>query len=89
MEEITTKKIENLEKKLDEFIKLFMSNNIDYKLINKDVKYIKEEITDIKKLITSEYVTKTEFDPIKKLVYGLVTTVLLSVVAAGLTLILK
>ena len=50
-----------------------------------DIKYIKEEITELKHLLSKNYVTKLEFDPVKRLVYGTVTvmgtTVLLAIVA--------
>jgi hypothetical protein len=58
-------------------------------VIQNDIGYIKCEIVDIKSIIATKYVTKDEFEPIKKVVYGLVSVILLAVVAAVITLILK
>lgn len=56
------------------------------------LQYIREELNKISvKLdtMTEIFVTKEEFAPVKKLVYGLVGIVLTSVVVAVLALIIK
>jgi len=58
-------------------------------LIAKDVEYIKKDVGDIKERLEKSYVTREEFDPIKKLVYGIVGLVLTGVVGALLTLIIR
>jgi hypothetical protein len=58
-------------------------------VIANDVAYIKEEVRDIKALVQQDYVTKDEFNPVKSIVYGLVSLILLSVVGALVALVLK
>ena len=57
--------------------------------IKKDISYIKVSVTEIKDTIKKDYVTKVEFDPIKKIVYGLVSIVLASVFIAVLSMVIK
>ena len=57
--------------------------------IQKDIEYIKLATTNIQSKLECDYVTKTVFDPIKKLVFGLVALILVSVVTGGLILVLK
>ena len=57
-------------------------------VISKTLEYIKEELDEIKEKLDSHYVTRTEFDPIKKIVYGIVGSVLLGVVAALISLVI-
>ena len=51
------------------------------------VSTIKQDVTEIKTKLESHYVTKEEFDPIKKIVYGVVSLILVSVVGALLALV--
>ena len=61
----------------------------DIAVMKNDLSYIKREVIDIKVLVQQEYVTRAEFDPIKKIVYGLVGIILTGVAGALLTLVLK
>ena len=54
-----------------------------------DIKYIKDELTEIKCKLDTAYVTQTEFKPIRQIVYGMVSVVLLSMVGAIIALVLK
>jgi hypothetical protein len=56
--------------------------------LTKDISYIKDEITEIKVKLESKYVTQTEFEPVKRIVYGLVGLILVAVVGSLLGLIL-
>ena len=58
-------------------------------VIANDISYIKDEVKEIKEIVQEQYVTKSEFDPIKKIVYGLVTLVLTAVVIAIMSLVLR
>ena len=61
-------------------------------VIANDICHIKNTITEIKELIKKmegEYVTKYEFDPIKKVVYGLVGAILLAVIGGVVAMVLK
>jgi plastocyanin domain-containing protein len=64
-------------------------DNIDTKIavIANDVIYIKEEVRNIKHTLEGEYVTQDQFDPVKKIVYGLVTLILTAVVGALIGLV--
>jgi formate-dependent nitrite reductase cytochrome c552 subunit len=51
-------------------------------VIQNDVAYIKQEVHDVKILVQEQYVTKAEFEPIRKIVYGMVSMILVAVVGA-------
>jgi len=53
------------------------------------VSYIKAEIIKINDKLESHYVTVEEFDPIRKVVYGLVGLILTGVVGALITLVIQ
>lgn len=57
--------------------------------IAKDIKYIQRDVTEIKIKMESNYVTREEFDPIKKGFYGLVSAVLLAFVGAVIALVIR
>jgi len=57
-----------------------MANNIEN---------IKEDVKEIKTKLQNNYVTKAEFEPIKKVVYGMVGTMLVGVLGALLVVVLK
>lgn len=67
------------------------SDTIDTKLavMANNIEYIKSDIIEIKNQLKADYVTREEFGPIKKIVYGLVSLILVAVVGAMITLILK
>lgn len=50
---------------------------------------LKTQFADFEKSLKSTYVTKTEFLPVQKLVYGMVGLTLVTVVGAILALVLK
>jgi thiosulfate reductase cytochrome b subunit len=58
-------------------------------VIQNDIGYIKKDVLEIKNKLEGEYVTKVEFAPLQKLVYGLVSVVLIGVVTGLLALVLK
>lgn len=49
---------------------------------------IKRDVSEIKEKLESHYVTKEEFDPIKKVVYGMVSLILVAVIGALLALVI-
>lgn len=61
----------------------------NYALIQNDLAYIKRDIAEIKQEVTNGYVTRTEFEPIKKLVYGLVGIILVSFAGAVVSLVIR
>lgn len=57
--------------------------------LTKDIEFIKTEVVEIKEKLEKNYVTEDEFDPIRKIVYGLVGLILVAVVGALVTLVIK
>lgn len=57
-----------------------IANNIDY---------LKSEVIEIKTMIGKNFVTRDEFEPVKKIVYGLVTLILVAVVGGIMALLFK
>lgn len=57
-------------------------------LVQQDVKYIKDGFDKLDEKISAHYVTKEEFDPVKKIVYGLVGLILITVVGSIVSLVL-
>lgn len=51
--------------------------------------YIKAQVDDIKRIVGEDYVTKAEFDPVRRLVFGLVGLIMIAVVGALLALIVR
>jgi hypothetical protein len=58
-------------------------------IIQTDISYIKGEVLEIKNLVKEQYITKAEFEPVKRLVYGLVSIVLTGVIGAILYLVIQ
>ena len=65
------------------------TTKIDIAVINANIIDIKEDVKDIKDKLERDYITVDQFDPVKKIVYGLVALILTSVVGALVALILK
>ena len=57
-------------------------------IVNTDIAYIKNDIAEIKLKLDNKYVTIEAFEPVRKLVYGLVAIVLVGVVSAIIGLVL-
>ncbi len=68
------------------------TRNIDIELLKKDLASIQKGISNIEKElqeIKGEKVSKDEFMPVKNLVYGFTGLILISVVTALITLVVK
>ena len=63
--------------------------NTNVQILASNIDSIKEDIKDIKAVLRGSYVTQDQFGPVKLIVYGLVTLVLLSVIGTLLTIVLK
>ena len=61
--------------------------DIELAILINDVKYIKDEISAIRQKMEADYVTRTEFEPIRKIVYGMVSLILVAVVGALISLV--
>jgi hypothetical protein len=62
---------------------------VDLAVILNKVSYIEGEVKDIKGRLESEYVTQDQFEPIKKIVYGLVSIILTAFAVGVVTLFLN
>jgi hypothetical protein len=60
----------------------YNNNKVDLALMAQDIKYIQKDVADIKRRMEADYVTREEFDPIKKIVYGIIGLLLTGLVAA-------
>lgn len=56
---------------------------------HEDVRAIREEVQNLREELRQSYVTKDAFLPIQRVVYGMVTLILTSVVLGWLAFILK
>lgn len=54
-----------------------------------DIAYMKKKLDLIEEQVTSRYISKEEFEPIKRIVYGMVGLILVGVVGALLTLVIN
>lgn len=62
---------------------------IQLAVIANDLGYIKEKLNEVDSKVSTHYVTKTEFEPIKNIVYGLVSLILIAVVGALVALVVQ
>ena len=74
---------------------------VEFALMKQDIQYIKDKVSHIDDCLASDYVTtdqfkpvkdnfvsRAEFDPVRKIVYGLVAIVLSAVILAILTAVI-
>jgi hypothetical protein len=54
-----------------------------------DIEYIKEKVIKIEHLLETKYLLKSEFQPIARIVYGLVAIILSSVMIAILSMVIN
>ena len=63
------------------------TQNID--VIATKIDYIQRDVADIKEKLDGGYVTIDQFEPVKKIVYGMVSVILLAVIGAVVALVLR
>lgn len=63
------------------------TQDVKLAVIASDMKYMRNDVAEIKSRLATGYVTTDEFEPIKKLVYGLVALIMIAVVGAILSLV--
>ena len=78
--------IEAITRELSDFMR---KTDVDGVGISKDVEQIKKDITEIKLLVTQNYVRREDFNPVQKIVYGLVTVILMGVIGALMALVIN
>lgn len=57
--------------------------------IAKDISYIQRDVKDIKDTLKADYITRDEFEPIKRVVYGMVATILFAFIGAVIALVIR
>jgi len=62
--------------------------DINIALMQTDIQYIKKTLDELKDNLKESYVQRNEFDPIKRVVYGMVALVLTGVGGAIIGLVL-
>ena len=85
-DEALQKDLRAIERTLEKFMR---DSSVTDAQIASDIGYIKASLTELKALVNNHYVTKSEFEPVKKLVYGVVALVLTSVMSALMYLVIK
>ena len=65
------------------------SDETQLAVIKNDLSYIKEKLNEVDQKVSTHYVSKEEFEPIKKIVYGLVSLILIAVVGALVALVVN
>lgn len=63
------------------------SDDVKLAVMQNDLTYIKEKLSAVDTKISNHYVSKEEFEPIKKIVYGVVSLILIAVVGALVALV--
>jgi chaperonin cofactor prefoldin len=66
-----------------------MADDVKLAVIQNDMQYLKEKLDKVDTKLSSSYITKEEFEPIKRIVYGMVGLILVAVVGALVSLVLK
>lgn len=63
-------------------------SEINQAVMAKDISYIKDDLKDIKDILTNNYVTKDAFIPVKRIAYGLVAAVGTALVGGVIAILL-
>jgi len=63
--------------------------DIDLAIVSSDVKYLVKQVDEINVLLKNHYVTQDQFEPIKRIIYGMVAVILLAFLGAIAALIIK
>jgi hypothetical protein len=61
---------------LDDINEPFYDDKTLIALVRKDIKYIRKNVCEIKLALEKNYVTKAEFTPVRRLVYGTIGVIL-------------
>lgn len=86
MDDNAQKELRALERKVDALASRLERNNA---VVSTELGYIKAQLDKLSQVVGDGYVTKAEFEPIKKVVYGMVALMLTSVVGGLLALIIR
>lgn len=65
------------------------SDETNIALLQQDVKYIKDTVNKIETNLEADYITRVEFEPVKKIMYGMIALILTMVLGAVISLVIK
>ena len=68
---------------------IMSTKKLSLDVIYNDIAYIKDDVREIKEKMNADYITREEFEPIKKLVYGTIGLVLTAVAIAVINLVIN
>lgn len=68
-----------------------ISDGVETKIavLQTDLTYLKDRVDEISDKLDEKFVTQVEFDPIRKLVYGIVALILTAVVGAIVSVVIN
>ena len=67
----------------------YIDMSVNIAVILNKLDTMEKEVSKINSKLESDFVTQDQFEPVKKIVYGLVSVVLLGVVGAVIALVIK
>lgn len=76
-----------VDKNKNKMTNMNQSDETKLAIMQTDLTYIKEKLNAVDQKVSTHYVSKEEFEPIKKIVYGLVSLILIAVVGALVALV--
>lgn len=66
-----------------------LQSKSDIEVLTTKIDFIQQEVHEIKQKLEADYVTQDQFEPVKKIVYGQVSIILLAVVGAIVALVIR
>jgi len=74
---------------LEESLAKVQETSVNIAVMKNDISHMKEGIEHLTALLKSTYITKSEFEPIKNIVYGTAGLILTAVVIALISMVVK
>ncbi|MBU1235091.1 MAG: hypothetical protein KKC77_19560 [Proteobacteria bacterium] len=65
------------------------SSDTKLALLLQETEHIKQTVDKLENLISNHYITRNEFEPVKKIVYGMVCVILTAVIVSLIALVVK
>lgn len=65
------------------------TDGVNLAVIGNDIKHIRTEVSEINRKLESNYVTKEAFEPVKRLVFGVVALVMASFIGGVIALVIR
>lgn len=73
----------------ESYDEILLELRVDVATIKQDVEYIKDNISKLNHRLECNYVYKSEFEPVKKIVYGMIGVILTAVAVATASLVIN